>query len=103
MTPINIEETADRLVLVAPRERRASLVVGMLARLLFIDGARRERLWFEISERIEGPSLRYRGVLVSESCADDVELGHSVEFGPEHICEWDVVVVNKPRVRAGRR
>jgi hypothetical protein len=42
-----------------------------------------ERMWVEIVEVLGG---QYNGVLASQPVVFDLKLGHTINFGPEHIC-----------------
>ena len=75
------------------RAKREALRVGDLAKLVFVDlqihdGASGERMWVEIVRVVAG---RYRGRLRNAPVViDGLEEGALVDFGPEHVADWEV-------------
>lgn len=87
---VDLEANPDGCIGFAPREKREMLKVGMFARLHVHAGGRPERLWFKVMNalRLDPPgTVRYTGELVSDTNLD-LEVGHELAFGPEHVCEW---------------
>jgi hypothetical protein len=74
---------------IPPREARERLVVGDLAKLVFLDHTQRgERMWVEITAA-GGVDPRYQGRLRNEPVQiRDLRYGAVIRFGPEHITEY---------------
>ncbi len=81
------------------QQRRQDLRVGDHAKLIFEEEihpqpgdqgprGRVERMWVEIHQRT--PNGRYIGKLLNQpALLTSVKSGDDVEFGPEHVADWD--------------
>lgn len=70
------------------RSKRESLFVGDLAKGVFEGPDGGDRMWLRILK--PASRFRYRGQLLnSPVCVDGIAAGDIIEFGPEHICDYE--------------
>lgn len=70
------------------RAHRDALRVGDLAKLVFVPAFNlpAERMWVEVRRVVDG---RYHGILRNTPVIVGLARGSELEFGPEHIADWE--------------
>lgn len=72
---------------IPPVEVRETLKVGWIAKLIFMQDNRGERMWVRVLDVSEGP--QYRGVLESEPVIlEGIRRGASVAFAASHVADY---------------